>query len=173
MIDFKAFRLALCILVPLTLTAQEVIQFPDGCGNPFAPDGIFGDFYEKTIQSSVIDAGAVNSTHVNLFSINRIRKYMAAKYPNPEDGEAVDQLIRAQLCNYSKDKQGLSTSSLELHRYLASIADRLLGDVKKVVSELNVKERERQKTIEKYELRFGLIEKAESLAEKEVQNYLR
>lgn len=172
MLRFTAFKVLLC-LFPLTLTAQEVIQFPDGCGNPFAPDGLFGDFYEKTIQSSVIEAGAVNSIHVNLFSVNRIRKYMAAKYPNPEDGEMVDQHIRAQLCDYAKDKKGLTTSSVELHRYLNGISSRLLTDVKTLVSELNAKERERQKSIEKYEKRYGLVEKAEEMAEKEVLNYLR
>lgn len=172
MVDFKAFKL-LIYFFPLFLTAQEVIQFPDGCGNPFAPDGLYGDFFEKTIQSSVIEAGAVNSTHVNLFSINRIRKFMSAKYPNPEDGEAVDQLIRAQLCLFAKDKVRLTTSSVELHRHLASISGRLLADAKKLVSVLNAKERERQRSVEKYEARYGLVERAEILAEKEVATYLR
>lgn len=168
----KALALPL-FLVPALSFSQEVLQFPDGCGNPFVADGVFGDFYEKTIESAVIEAGAVSSTHVNLFAVNRVRKFMSSKYPNPADGEAVDKHIRAQLCAYAKDKQGLMSTSVELHRHLGSIAGRMLADVKRLANELNAKERERQKSIEKYERRYGLIEKAQDMADKELGSYLR
>jgi hypothetical protein len=168
----KAFLVPLFLLTQLSFS-QEVLQFPEGCGNPFVADGVFGDFFEKTIESSVIEAGAVSSSHVNLFAVNRIRKFMSSKYPNPADGEAVDKHIRAQLCSYAKDKQGLMSTSVELHRHLGSISGRMLADVKRLANELNSKERERQKTLEKYERRFMLVEKAQEMADKELGSYLR
>jgi hypothetical protein len=160
------------LAVPLVAFAQQEIPFPDGCGNPFIQDGVFSDFFEKAIQSSVIEAGTVDPAHVKLFAVNRIRKFLSEKYPNPAEGEAVDKHIRAQLCSFGRDKPSLNSSSPELHRHLATISSRLLTDVKKVAIELNAKEDERQRSIAKFEARYGLIERAERLAEPEAKSVI-
>ena len=93
---------------------------------------------------------------------------MAEKYPDPTDGEVLDKHIRAQLCAFDGDKKKLSSASVELHRHLFSISAKLLKDVKKLTSELEATERERQKEVAKYEKRAGLIERAEKLANDEI-----
>ncbi len=153
--------------------AQLERPFPDGCGNPFVQDGIFGEFYERTIEVAVVESGSVTNNHVNLFAVNKLRKYLASRYPNPADGEAIDKHIRAQLCSYAQEHQGLSSANAQLHRHLASISSKLLRDVKRLSAEIDEKEKARQRALAKFESRMGLIERAERLAEKEVSSFLR
>ncbi len=154
------------------LTAQEVLPLPDGCGNPFSAPGTFGDFFEKTIRSSVIENGAVSQAHVQLFAVNRIRKFISEKFPNPSQGDAVDRHIAAQVCAYAKDKMSLNSTSVELHKHLLSIAPQLLRDVKKVSLQLQEQLSAEKRMAQKYESRLGLIDKAEDLADKELNPFL-
>ena len=152
------------------LHSQEKLPLPEGCGNPFVPPGVFGDFYEKTIQSSLIEKGSVSKSHIQLFAVNSLRKYMAEKFPNPTDGDAVDRHIRAQLCLYAQGKKDIVATSLSLHEFLLSISEKLLKDTKQIATDALTREVERQKLVAKFESRQGLIEHAERLGEQEVSS---
>ncbi len=152
------------------LYSQEKLPLPEGCGNPFVPPGVFGDFYEKTIRSSLVEKGSVSKSHIQLFAVNSLRKYMAEKFPNPTDGDAVDRHVRAQLCLYAQGKKDILASSPSLHEYLLSISEKLLKDTKKIASDALAREVERQKLVAKFESRQGLIEHAERLGEQEVSS---
>ena len=157
------------LLIPI-LNAQEKLPLPDGCGNPFVPPGVFGDFYEKVIQSSLIEKGSVSKAHIQLFAVNSLRKYMAEKFPNPTDGDAVDRHIRAQICLYAQGKKDIMASSVALHEHLLSISEKLLKDTKKIAMDALAAEVERQKLVAKFESRQGLIENAERLGDREVSS---
>ncbi len=156
-------------LIPF-LNSQEKLPLPEGCGNPFVPPGVFGDFYEKAIQSSLIEKGSVSKSHIQLFGVNSLRKYMAEKFPNPTDGDAVDRHIRAQLCFYAKGKKDILASSTSLHEHLLSISEKLLEDTKKIAKDALAAEVERQKLVAKFESRYGLIDQAERLGQQEVSS---
>lgn len=166
----KRFLLGFLIfLVPL-LNSQEKLRLPEGCGNPFVPPGVFGDFYEKVIQSSLIEKGSVSKPHIQLFAVNSLRKYMAEKFPNPTDGDVVDRHIRAQLCFYAKGKKDILASSPSLHEHLLSISAKLLEDTKRIATDALAAEVERQKLVAKIESRYGLIDHAERLGQQEVSS---
>jgi hypothetical protein len=172
---FKRFLLVfLCSFLMMStssfLHAQEKLPLPEGCGNPFVPPGVFGDFYEKVIQSSLIEKGSVSKAHIQLFAVNSLRKYMAEKFPNPTDGDAVDRHIRAQICSYAQGKKDVSTSSVDLHQHLLSISEKLFMDTKKIASDALALEVERQKLVAKFESRQGLIEHAERMGQQEVSS---
>jgi len=152
------------------LSAQEKLAFPDGCGSPFVSAGVFGDFYEKVIQSSLVEKGSVSKEHIQLFAVNSLRKYMSEKFPSPTDGDAVDRHIRAQLCLFIQGKKDIFSSSVELHQHLLAISDKLLRDAKRIAADALSAELERQKLVAKFESRQGLIEHAERLGQQEVSS---
>jgi hypothetical protein len=153
------------------LHAQEKIPLPEGCGSPFVSAGVFGAFYEKAIQNSLIEKGVVSKSHIQLFGVNSLRKYIAEKFNNPTDGDAIDRHIRAQLCLYAKGKKDIFATSPSLHEFLISISEKLLKDTKKIAADAQAKEVERQKLVAKFESRQGLIEHAERLGDQEVSSF--
>lgn len=168
----KFALLGILFLGSVTTYAQEQVPLPDGCGNPFVQPGIFGDFFDKTIRTALIEAGNVSQPHVQLFAVNAIRKHIAEKFPNPQSGDVIDKHIRAQICSYAEGKENITSASVELHRHLASISAKLLRDSKKIATELQQEEKERQRLIAKFESRQGLIDRAEKMGRQEAHSVL-
>lgn len=169
---YKLFLLTLFLASGRGLWAQEELSLPDECNNPVSSPGVFGDFFEKTIRAGVIENGSVSQAYVQLFSVNKLRKYVSEKLPNPTEGDTVDRHIQAQICAFAAGKKNLTTTSVELHRHLQSIAPKLLKDVKKLTGQLQDQWKARENAIRKYEARQGLIDKAEDMADREMSSFL-
>ena len=148
------------------------MPLPDGCGNPFVQDGIFGDFYDKIIRTGLIETGSVTPAYVKLFAVNVLRKTISEKFPNPESGDVIDRHIRAQICVFATGKDNVNSASPELYRHFEAISTKLLRDIKKLVTEIEAKEKAKEKLLAKFEARQGLIDRAERLAKDEVKALL-
>ena len=119
-----------------------------------------------------MDNGSVSQTYVQLFAVNKLRKFLSKKLPNPAEGDAIDRHLGAQICAFAKGKTNITSRSIELNKHLLSIAPKLLGDVKKLANKMQEQWSERQRAMIKYEARQGLVLKAEEMAESEVNSFL-
>lgn len=163
---------------------QQSYPFPEGCGNPFARQDEFDQFFEAALVSLAIDKGPNGRAVDDLYATNELRKEFKELDPSYGLENPISEHIKAQLCVFEKVKmqQNPGTKSIaqleidskneELHKHLQAVGAKLYRDSRKVFLETKKLIEKKRKEEAYFQSREAIIKSAASRGRAKIKDIL-
>jgi hypothetical protein len=168
----------------LSAYPQQSLPFPEGCGNPFARQDEFDQFFEATLASLAIEKGPTGRTIAELYATNELRKEFTHLDPSYSMNNPISQHIKTQICVFEKVKLrenpelrslsqlDVNSKNSELHKHLQAVGAKMLRDSRKVFASAKKDLDQRQKERSYFKSRGGIIRSATQKGRAKIKDLL-
>lgn len=164
-------------------SVYDVAILPQSCKKAYKSGDDFLAFFQATAREMAGVRGGGNPIVSDLFTVIALREKFELRYSQRKSENPIDQLIAAQLCQFSQYSEGadapkdaippvVTSADPDLHLHLQQIAPRLVQDTKHIFQVNLVRDMNREKRRQWVESRRGEVKQAEQSGRKRAQEIL-